>query len=149
LINSNHYTMALYGTTCPIQSLQAEKKGSRLHVERWMLTQIIGGEKDIFFSKELLSYLISLRFCLSNQRSWHCVITRPPSPIKYSYTLVSPQYSTIIDHLFLEPMSTPVKLYVYDLSNGMAKQLSRQLTGRQIEGLWFVRFSMKVMGRKT
>ncbi|KAF8895174.1 PPPDE putative peptidase domain-containing protein [Infundibulicybe gibba] len=33
-------------------------------------------------------------------------------------------------------MSTPVKLYVYDLSNGMAQQLSRQLTGRQIDGIW-------------
>ncbi|TFK24385.1 thioredoxin family protein [Coprinopsis marcescibilis] len=33
-------------------------------------------------------------------------------------------------------MTTPVKLYVYDLSNGMARQLSRQLTGRQIDGIW-------------
>ncbi|KAK0464417.1 PPPDE putative peptidase domain-containing protein [Desarmillaria tabescens] len=30
----------------------------------------------------------------------------------------------------------PVKLYVYDLSNGMARQLSRQLTGKQIDGIW-------------
>lgn len=30
-----------------------------------------------------------------------------------------------------------VKLYVYDLSNGLAKQLSRQLTGRQIDGIWW------------
>ena len=29
-----------------------------------------------------------------------------------------------------------VQLYVYDLSNGLAKQLSRQLTGRQIDGIW-------------
>ena len=35
-------------------------------------------------------------------------------------------------------MSTPVKLYVYDLSNGMARQLSLQLTGRQIDGIWSV-----------
>jgi len=32
----------------------------------------------------------------------------------------------------------PVKLYVYDLSNGAAKQLSLQLTGRQIDGIWSV-----------
>ncbi|KIM24661.1 hypothetical protein M408DRAFT_17525 [Serendipita vermifera MAFF 305830] len=30
----------------------------------------------------------------------------------------------------------PVQLYVYDLSNGMAAQLSQQLTGRYIEGIW-------------
>lgn len=35
-------------------------------------------------------------------------------------------------------MSNPVKLYVYDLSNGLAKQLSRQLTGKQIDGVWSV-----------
>ncbi|KIJ62739.1 hypothetical protein HYDPIDRAFT_30327 [Hydnomerulius pinastri MD-312] len=33
-------------------------------------------------------------------------------------------------------MTTPVKLYIYDLSNGLAQQLSVQLTGRQIEGIW-------------
>jgi desumoylating isopeptidase 1 len=33
-------------------------------------------------------------------------------------------------------MTQPVKLYVYDLSNGMAKQLSLQLTGKQIDGIW-------------
>jgi hypothetical protein len=33
-------------------------------------------------------------------------------------------------------MSSPVELYVYDLSNGMARQLSVQLTGRQIDGIW-------------
>ncbi|PVF95020.1 DUF862-domain-containing protein [Serendipita vermifera] len=30
----------------------------------------------------------------------------------------------------------PVKLYVYDLSQGMAARLSQQLTGRYIEGVW-------------
>ncbi|KAF5330261.1 hypothetical protein D9758_014462, partial [Tetrapyrgos nigripes] len=30
----------------------------------------------------------------------------------------------------------PVKLYVYDLSNGLAKQLSLAWTGRQIDGIW-------------
>ena len=29
-----------------------------------------------------------------------------------------------------------VKLYVYDLSNGLAKALSLPLTGRQIDGIW-------------
>lgn len=33
-------------------------------------------------------------------------------------------------------MSHKVQLYVYDLSNGLASQLSRQLTGRQIDGIW-------------
>ncbi|PFH46122.1 hypothetical protein AMATHDRAFT_156197 [Amanita thiersii Skay4041] len=33
-------------------------------------------------------------------------------------------------------ISTRVQLYVYDLSNGLARQLSRQLTGRQIDGIW-------------
>ncbi|EPQ28481.1 uncharacterized protein PFL1_03784 [Pseudozyma flocculosa PF-1] len=30
----------------------------------------------------------------------------------------------------------PVRLYVYDLSQGMARQLSMALTGRQIDGIW-------------
>ncbi|KAI8097287.1 PPPDE putative peptidase domain-containing protein [Halteromyces radiatus] len=30
----------------------------------------------------------------------------------------------------------PVKLYVYDLSQGMAKQMSLSLTGKQIDGIW-------------
>lgn len=33
-------------------------------------------------------------------------------------------------------MSEPVKLYVYDLSQGMARSMSRQLTGKQIDGIW-------------
>ncbi|KAG6856278.1 hypothetical protein H0H87_005888 [Tephrocybe sp. NHM501043] len=44
-------------------------------------------------------------------------------------------------------MSTPVKLYVYDLSNGMAKQLSQQLTGRQIDGIWHT--SVVVFGKEV
>ncbi|EAU88372.1 thioredoxin family protein [Coprinopsis cinerea okayama7 len=44
-------------------------------------------------------------------------------------------------------MTTPVKLYVYDLSNGMAKQLSRQLTGRQIDGIWHT--SVVVFGKEV
>lgn len=30
----------------------------------------------------------------------------------------------------------PVKLYVYDLSRGMAKSMSLALTGKQIDGIW-------------
>ncbi|KAI0260205.1 PPPDE putative peptidase domain-containing protein [Gloeopeniophorella convolvens] len=33
-------------------------------------------------------------------------------------------------------MTAPVKLYVYDLSRGIARSLSMQLTGRQIDGVW-------------
>ncbi|ORY97266.1 PPPDE putative peptidase domain-domain-containing protein [Syncephalastrum racemosum] len=33
-------------------------------------------------------------------------------------------------------MASAVKLYVYDLSQGMAKQMSMALTGRQIDGIW-------------
>lgn len=35
-------------------------------------------------------------------------------------------------------MPNKVELYVYDLSNGLARTLSRQLTGRQIDGIWYV-----------
>ncbi|EPQ54651.1 DUF862-domain-containing protein [Gloeophyllum trabeum ATCC 11539] len=41
---------------------------------------------------------------------------------------------------------TKVELYVYDLSNGLAKQLSRQLTGRQIDGIWHT--SVVVYGKE-
>ncbi|KIY45654.1 DUF862-domain-containing protein [Fistulina hepatica ATCC 64428] len=41
----------------------------------------------------------------------------------------------------------PVKLYVYDLSNGLARSLSRQLTGRQIDGIWHT--SVVVFGREV
>ncbi|KAI0352609.1 DUF862-domain-containing protein [Trametes cingulata] len=40
-----------------------------------------------------------------------------------------------------------VQLYVYDLSNGLAKQLSRQLTGRQIDGIWHT--SIVVFGKEV
>ncbi|TCD70510.1 hypothetical protein EIP91_002855 [Steccherinum ochraceum] len=43
-------------------------------------------------------------------------------------------------------MSNPVKLYVYDLSNGMAKRLSLQLTGKQIDGIWHT--SVVVFGQE-
>jgi hypothetical protein len=35
-------------------------------------------------------------------------------------------------------MPEPVSLYVYDLSNGLARSMSMQLTGRQIDGIWQV-----------
>ncbi|TFY65392.1 hypothetical protein EVJ58_g2001 [Rhodofomes roseus] len=43
-------------------------------------------------------------------------------------------------------MSTPVQLYAYDLSNGLAKQLSLPLTGKQIDGVWHT--SVVVFGRE-
>ncbi|KAH8104592.1 DUF862-domain-containing protein [Cristinia sonorae] len=43
-------------------------------------------------------------------------------------------------------MSSPVQLYVYDLSNGLAKQLSLQLTGKQIDGIWHT--SVVVFGQE-
>ncbi|KAJ7212262.1 PPPDE putative peptidase domain-containing protein [Mycena pura] len=33
-------------------------------------------------------------------------------------------------------MESLVQLYLYDLSNGLARQMSAQLTGRQIDGIW-------------
>lgn len=36
---------------------------------------------------------------------------------------------------------TRVQLYVYDLSNGLARQLSLSLIGKQIDGIWFVSFA--------
>ncbi|KAJ7134501.1 PPPDE putative peptidase domain-containing protein [Mycena epipterygia] len=44
-------------------------------------------------------------------------------------------------------MSFPVKLYIYDLSNGLAKQHSAQLTGRQIDGIWHT--SIVVFGKEV
>lgn len=56
-----------------------------------------------------------------------------------------PNASSLLEHfhsprliltILIPTMSSKVQLYVYDLSNGMARQLSRQLTGRQIDGIW-------------
>ncbi|EMD39905.1 hypothetical protein CERSUDRAFT_81230 [Gelatoporia subvermispora B] len=44
-------------------------------------------------------------------------------------------------------MSSKVQLYVYDLSNGLAKQLSMPLTGKQIDGVWHT--SVVVFGKET
>ena len=33
-------------------------------------------------------------------------------------------------------MSFPVTLHIYDLSQGLAKQMSKQLVGKQIDGVW-------------
>lgn len=35
-------------------------------------------------------------------------------------------------------MAGRVQLYVYDLSRGMAKAMSLGLTGKQIDGIWYV-----------
>jgi hypothetical protein len=42
-------------------------------------------------------------------------------------------------------MSAPVEVYVYDLSKGLASQLSLQLTGKQIDGVWLVSSGMRFM----
>ena len=39
-----------------------------------------------------------------------------------------------------------VKLYVYDLSKGLARQLSLQMTGKQIDGIWHT--SVVVFGQE-
>ncbi|KAF8319661.1 DUF862-domain-containing protein [Clavulina sp. PMI_390] len=41
----------------------------------------------------------------------------------------------------------PVKLYIYDLSGGMARLMSRQLTGIQIDGVWHT--SIVVFGKEV
>ncbi|KAI8075061.1 PPPDE putative peptidase domain-containing protein [Gongronella butleri] len=38
-------------------------------------------------------------------------------------------------HLF-SMSGEPVKLYIYDLSQGMARQMSQAMTGKQIDGIW-------------
>ncbi|CCM04945.1 uncharacterized protein FIBRA_07142 [Fibroporia radiculosa] len=43
-------------------------------------------------------------------------------------------------------MSNTVQIYVYDLSNGLSRQLSRQLTGKQLDGIWHT--SVVVFGRE-
>jgi PPPDE putative peptidase domain len=40
-----------------------------------------------------------------------------------------------------------VKLYVYDLSNGLARQLSLQMTGKQIDGVWHT--SVVIFGKEV
>ena len=38
--------------------------------------------------------------------------------------------------LSITDIPSPVKLYAYDLSNGMVRAMSTQLVGRQIDGIW-------------
>ena len=45
-------------------------------------------------------------------------------------------------------MATSVKLYVYDLSNGLARQLSTQFLGKQVDGIWFVSLTASVSAFK-
>ncbi|XP_013886840.1 desumoylating isopeptidase 1 [Austrofundulus limnaeus] len=35
-----------------------------------------------------------------------------------------------------QSVSYPVKLYIYDISRGMARQLSLQMLGKQVDGIW-------------
>lgn len=42
-----------------------------------------------------------------------------------------------------ESEMSPVEVYVYDLSKGLACQLSLQLTGKQIDGVWLVSSGMR------
>ena len=44
-------------------------------------------------------------------------------------------------------MMSSVQLYVYDLSNGLARQLSLQMTGKQIDGIWHT--SVVVFGHEV
>lgn len=47
------------------------------------------------------------------------------------------QFSVQVSSLLHDPVSVdPSQLYVYDLSNGLAKSLSRQLTGRQFDAIY-------------
>lgn len=39
--------------------------------------------------------------------------------------------------LSLSSLMSRVQLYVYDLSNGLARQLSLSLTGKHIYGIWY------------
>ncbi|KAG8214729.1 putative thioredoxin family protein [Butyriboletus roseoflavus] len=57
-----------------------------------------------------------------------------------------PSCATTTSSATISCMSSPVKLYVYDLSNGMARQLSLQLTGRQLDGIWHT--SVVVFGKE-
>ncbi|XP_042201004.1 desumoylating isopeptidase 1 [Callorhinchus milii] len=36
----------------------------------------------------------------------------------------------------MEPLPQPVKLYVYDLSRGLARQFSPMMLGKQLDGIW-------------
>jgi hypothetical protein len=58
-----------------------------------------------------------------------CRWTRHPRTV-YLFIISSALSLPITD------MSSSVKLYVYDLSNGMVKAMSMQVVGRQIDGIW-------------
>lgn len=45
-------------------------------------------------------------------------------------------YSSPLLQHSITNMPSPVKLYVYDLSNGMVRAMSMQVVGRQIDGIW-------------
>jgi hypothetical protein len=43
----------------------------------------------------------------------------------------------LTDLLSLYRDMSNVQLYIYDLSNGLARQLSLSLIGKQIDGIWY------------
>jgi hypothetical protein len=45
----------------------------------------------------------------------------------------------LISSKAITTMTSPVKLYVYDLSRGMARAMSMQFLGRQLDGIWYSR----------
>ncbi|KAI8055182.1 PPPDE putative peptidase domain-containing protein [Syncephalis plumigaleata] len=66
----------------------------------------------------------SLLLYLRSTRSLFCYFYHF-SYIVYNYSAIMAEYE-----------GHPVKLYVYDLSRGMAQAMSLALTGRQIDGIW-------------
>lgn len=63
----------------------------------------------------------------------YLVLENLPSYILPSHILPS---HVLPIHPRISHMASPVKLYIYDLSQGMARQMSMSLTGRQIDGIW-------------
>jgi hypothetical protein len=81
------------------------------------------------------TYLYSSRnFSLS---SCPCTFELLPIPLVTTTIPLDSRSSEIraVDGARLDKMA-PVQLYVYDLSRGMAKQMSLMLTGKQIDGIW-------------
>ncbi len=65
-----------------------------------------------------------------------CRRTRHPAHTRSHVLLREYLFNTPSTTLFIIDMPSPVKLYVYDLSNGMVRAMSMKLVGRQIDGLW-------------
>ena len=45
-------------------------------------------------------------------------------------------YSINLTAYIITIMTSPVKLYIYDQSKGLARAMSMQLLGRQMDGIW-------------